>query len=424
MTEQIITKPGLVSHIEESKPGSLMLPVLPVLLVAGMGFMVDVYDIVIFAVERVPSLTSLGVKASQSLSAGVLLLNMQLIGMILGGFLWGILGDKKGRRSVLFGSILLYSLSTLLNAFVTDIPVYALLRFLAGVGLAGEVGAAMVIAAEVTPKKYRALGTAFVGALGCSGAVLASIVADILPWRTAYLLGGLIGLILLLARMSIKETELFERILSDNVVKRGSVRLLLMNKDRLLRLIRCVLAAVPLWFAFGVMVSFAPEILHSTTNTTATTVSIAAIVMSFCIGDTVGEMGCGIFSKLLGKRKLPILIFAVIAMIIAAVALNSPAEIYGLLCLPLGFFLGSWSMVVTTAAEQFGTNLRATATTLVPNLVRASAIPITLGFCTLAPVLGPVNSAMCIGAVCFAGAIVSILLMEETAQKDLDFIET
>jgi MFS family permease len=395
--------------------------VIPILLIAGLGFLVDVYDIVLFAVVRLPSLVSLGVYPQDSLPAGVFLLNMQMSGMIVGGLIWGILGDKKGRKSVLFGSILLYSLANLANGFVTDVPMYCVLRFLAGVGLAGEVGAAMTIAAEVTPRKHRAYGTAAVAALGVFGAVLASYIGGVLPWRVAFVTAGIAGLLLLLARMSMRETALFSKLAYNDRLERGSLRLLL-RKDRLLRLTRCVLAAVPLWFAIGVVVSFAPEIRGSAGGTIA--ISIAAVALSYSLGETLGEVVCGILSQLLRSRKRAILVFIFGALVSAALVLNSPPQFYALLCLPLGFFVGNWGVVVTSTAEQFGTNLRSTATTLVPNLVRASAIPITVLFSSLSPICGPVVSAMITGGLCFAGAIVSVLMMEETFAKDIDFVET
>jgi putative MFS transporter len=395
--------------------------IVPILLIAGLGFLVDVYDIVLFAVVRIPSLESLGVAPQNSLAAGVLLLNMQMAGMIVGGLLWGILGDKKGRKSVLFGSILLYSLANLANGFVSSVPVYWLLRFLAGVGLAGEVGAAMTIAAEVTPARYRAYGTAGVAGLGVFGAVLASFIGGILPWRIAFVTAGIAGLLLLLARMSMRETPLFSRIMHNDRLERGSVRLLF-QKDRLLRLTRCVLAAVPLWFAIGVIVSFAPEIRGGAGSNIV--ISIAAVALSYSLGETLGEVVSGILSQFLRSRKLAMLVFVTGALVSVALVLNSPPQCYRLLCLPLGFFIGYWSVVMTTTAEQFGTNLRATATTLVPNLVRASTIPITVLFSYLSSICGPVTSAMITGGLCFVGAIVSIALMEETFGKDIDFVES
>lgn len=413
----------LISKSDKAaKTTSLELPLsqlITMLVIAGLGFLVDVYDIVIFAVVRLPSLEALGVTKQDSLAAGVFLLNMQMFGMIVGGLLWGILGDKKGRKSVLFGSILLYSLANIANAFVTNLPMYWALRFLAGVGLAGEVGAAMTIAAEITPRQYRAYGTAVVAGLGVFGAVLASHIGGLLPWRLAFGTAGVAGLVLLLARMSMRETPLFSKILSNERLERGSIRLLLSDRRRVWRLLRCVLAAVPLWFVIGVIVSFAPEILTGSNCV----VSVASIALSYSFGETAGEVLSGVLSQMVRSRKLAMFIFVTGALIFATLVLKGPPQFYGLLCLPLGFYLGYWSVLVTSTAEQFGTNLRSTATTLVPNLVRASAIPITLLFSALSPIYGPVASAMVTGGLCFLGALISIALMEETFAKDLDFLE-
>lgn len=399
------------------KPDLSISQIIPVLLIAGLGFLVDVYDIVLFAVVRIPSLESLGVTAQLSLSVGVFLLNMQMVGMIVGALLWGILGDKRGRKSVLFGSILLYSLANLANGFVTNVPVYCILRFLAGVGLAGEVGAAMTIAAEVTPRKQRGYGTAAVAGLGVFGAVLASYVGGSMPWRFAFCTAGIAGLMLLLARMSMKETPLFSKMVGNTGLERGSIKLFL-RKDRALRLIRCVLAAVPLWFVIGIVVSFAPEI-----HPGAKAITVAGVALSYSFGETAGEVVCGIMSQLLRSRKWALLLFLAGATVSAGLALMGPPEMYTFFCLPLGFFVGSWSVVVTSAAEQFGTNIRSTATTLVPNLVRASAIPITILFTLLSPACGTVGSAMITGGLCFLVAAIAILFMEETFGKDIDFVE-
>ncbi len=394
-----------------------------ILLIAGTGFFVDVYDIVLFSVLRVPSLASLGVTKSQMMTSGVFLLNMQLVGMIVGGFIWGVIGDKKGRKASLFGSIFLYSLATFLNGFVTSLPAYAILRFLAGLGLAGEVGAALTIAAEVTPAKYRGYGTAFVRGLGALGGVLACVAGAAMSWQVAYITAGLMGFVLLLARMSIKETDLFVRVLADKEAKRGSIKLLLCNKDRLLRLVRCVLAVVPFWFVFGILVSFAPEVCSGGRNGAAVA-SVAAAAMYFSIGAVFGESLSGTLSQVLHSRKLAMYIFLFAALAASAVLLVSPGKYYAILCLPLGFLIAYNVVVNTSTAEQFGTNLRATATTLAPNFVRASAIPITLLFSFLATKIGATEGAMIAGAICFICAIVSIWFMPETFAADLDFIES
>ncbi len=391
------------------------------LFIAGLGFFVDVYDIVLFLVVRIPSLSSIGVASSDLMAKGLLLLNMQMAGMMVGGVLWGILGDKKGRKSVLFGSILLYSIATLLNGLVHSVPGYAILRFLAGVGLAGEVGAAMTIAAEVTPKKYRGYGTAAVAGLGVAGELLASYVGGVLPWRMAFITAGVGGLVLLLARMSLKETALFEKAAKNLSVQRGNLGLFLKDKKRIWRLLRCVMAAVPLWFALGILVPFAPEIIGNKSNIA---VNVAAIVLSYAIGETSGEVVSGVVSQLVHSRRLALFLFLFGAFCSLIALLKGPPQMYAIFCFPLGFSVGSWSVVVTTAAEQFGTNLRSTATTLVPNLVRGSTIPLSLIFGFLATTFGASNAAMITGCLCILCAGLSIAFMDETFGKDLDFIES
>lgn len=391
--------------------------VILMLAVAGLGFMVDVYDMALFGVVRVHSLTSLGVMGADALSAGVLLLNWQMAGMAIGGILWGALGDKRGRRTILLGSIILYSVANIANAFVNSVETYAAARFFVGIGLAGEVGAAMTIAAEVTPKAVRAYGTAGVAAFSTLGAILASVFGELLTWRVAYLSAGAAGFGLLLARFSLKETAIFER-LQQASVERGSFRLLLSNRERVFRLIRCVLAAAPLWFALAVLVSFAPEISASSS------VTVAACIPFSSIGESTGEFVSGIVSQWLKSRRKTMFIFLAAGSTILLPILHCPANFYAPLCLPLLLFLGFWSVAITTTSEQFGTNLRATATSLVPNLVRATAIPMTCMFTFLTSKFGPQNSALMLGIFSFVTAALSIFLMEETAGKDLEFIET
>jgi MFS family permease len=420
MITQVDVKQPTVLKFRKTELG--LSELLVILFVAGLGFFVDVYDLAIFAVVRVASFIGLGISSTQILPTGIFILNMQMLGMIIGGFLWGVLGDKKGRKFTLFGSILLYSIATFLNGFVNSIPTYALLRFIAGIGLAGEVGAAIIIVAEVTPPKYRAYATGIVRGIGLLGAVFACFVGDRLPWRMVYITAGLAGMLLLFARMSIKETNLFVQLLDNTEIKRGSLKLFFSNSKRVLRLIRCVLAAVPQWFLHGVLIAFAPEICHYAGPGMAI-ITVAAVMLSSSCGQAVGEALSGVFSQFTHSRKLTMLVFMIGAFISTFILLISPVQYYALLCIPIGFFMGYCSVVLTTTAEQFGTNLRSTATTLVPNLFRASAIPITLMFSSLIPSCGAINSAMITGGLCFAMAFISILFMEETFAKELDFVE-
>lgn len=383
--------------------------------------MVDVYDVIIFAVVRISSLTSLGVPSTELLDTGVLLLNMQLGGMVIGGLIWGVLGDKKGRRAALFGSILLYSIANLINAYVQSVEVYAILRFIAGIGLAGEIGAAMTIAAEVTPPRHRAYGTATVAGMGVFGSIIASGVGELMPWRTAFLSCAILGFLLLFARLGLKETFHFSKIKDESSVVRGSLTLLFSSRDRILRALRCVLAAVPIWYVFGVLVSFAPEVCGA--HGAKGAVSIAQVALIYSFGETTGEVGCGIVSQILRSRRKTMFIFVTGSTLCTLILFAAPAEWYSWICLPLGVFVGVWSVVITSAAEQFGTNLRATATTLVPNMVRASAIPITIAFSALSQHLGASKAALSVGMVCFILAYISIWRMEETFGRDLDFVE-
>lgn len=390
------------------------------LAIAGLGFMVDVYDLTLFGVVRIPSLNDLGVKGAELLSAGVVLLNWQMAGMALGGVLWGALGDKYGRRSILLGSILLYSIANVANAFVNSVDNYSVARFFAGVGLAGEVGAAMTIAAEVTPRKFRAYGTAGVAFFSTLGAVLASYSGQCMPWRMAYLTAGAVGFALLLARFSLKETTLFLKTKTASI-KGGSLNILFSSRARCLRLLRCVLAAAPVWFAIAVLVSFGPEISAQGKQTTLT---VASCIFFSSIGESFGEICSGVVSQLLHSRRRTMYSFLAAGAAFALLILNCPTDLYAPLCLPLLFSFGYWSVAITTTAEQFGTNIRATATSLVPNLVRASAIPVTCLFSALSQKIGARNAAIATGACCFILAIISIHCMEETAGKELDFIES
>jgi putative MFS transporter len=419
MLTQIETKPlKVVPQAPELKISELVM----ILLVAGMGFFVDVYDLAVFSVVRVASFVGIGVPTAQLFSTGVFILNMQMVGMVVGGFLWGILGDKKGRKFTLFGSICLYSVATFLNGFVNSVAAYAVLRFLAGIGLAGEVGAAIIIVAEVTPTKYRGYATGAVRALGLLGAVLACLIGDRLPWRMVYITAGLAGMLLLLARMSIKETNLFLQLLHDKEAKRGSIGLFLSDSKRAFRLIRCFMAGMPIWFFYGVLISFAPEICRDF-GRGAVVVTVGAACLWASCGQALGEALSGIFSQMTRSRKVSMLCFVAAAGISTVVLLRNSAQHYVLLAVPIGFFMGYCSVLLTTTAEQFGTNLRSTATTLVPNFIRASAIPVTLLFSGLVSNYGTVNSAMITGGLCFAIALISIAFMDETFDKPLNFIE-
>ncbi len=391
--------------------------------VGALGYFVDVYDLVLFSIVRIASLKSLSVPDSELMNVGVTLLNSQMFGMLVGGIAWGILGDKRGRLSVLFGSILLYSVANIANAFVDTVEAYAAWRFIAGLGLAGELGAAITLVSETLPKETRGYGTAVVAGVGLSGAVAAGLTADLVPWRTAYLIGGGMGLALLVLRLGIFESGLF---LANKTQKarRGDPMLFLQKPDRFFKFLCCIGIGVPVWCVVGVIMSFAPEFAQALEIQGPVTAGSAIL---FCyIGVSSGDLLSGILSQYFGTRKKIVsLSLGTLAVLLAATFLShgmSNTVFYAYAVL-MGLATGYWAVFVTMAAEQFGTNLRATVATSVPNLVRGTVVISTSAFKFLAPSLGIRLSG---AVVCFAAiaiAFQALRYLEETFGKDLDFLE-
>lgn len=391
--------------------------------VAALGYFVDIFDLTLFAILRVPSLRSLGLSEEQILSDGVFLLNMQMGGLLLGGLIWGIMGDRLGRVQVLFGSILMYSLATLANAFVQDVTTYAVLRFISGIGLAGEVGAGITLVAELMPKARRGLATALVAAVGVAGAVAAALVAKFVDWRTAYIIGGIMGLLLLAVRAGVHESGLFKQLAVQTDVGRADLRLLL-TRDRLPRYLACIAIGVPIWFFVGIIVTFSPEIGRAL-NMTAPLIVGSGIFYTY-LGLTIGDLASGILSQWLKSRRRAIAIFLAGAACFSALLLNlkggSPNVFY-VLCLCGGFCIGYWALMLTTAAEQFGTNIRATVTSTVPNFVRGSTVVMSSSFAALKGDIGVLQAAQVVGLGAFAVAFIALLWLRESFHTDLDFIE-
>jgi putative MFS transporter len=392
--------------------------------VAALGYFVDIYDLVLFSIVRVPSLTALGVTGPALVEEGVRLLNLQMVGMLLGGIAWGVVGDRLGRLQILFGSIVTYSLATLANAYVGSLEAYGWLRFVAGFGLAGELGAGITLVAESLPASRRGWGTMLVATVGVSGAILANAVASHLDWRGAYKVGGALGLLLLLLRVSVSESQLFKKA-SGSGAARGNFFALFARRERLARYVRSILIGTPTWFIVGVLITFAPEFARSMGVKGAVTAGNA--VMACYLGLVFGDLASGLLSQVLRSRKRVVLLF--LALTTGAVAAYfvippaaSPAVFYGV-CVGLGFAAGYWAIFVTIAAEQFGTNLRATVATTVPNFVRGMVPPITAAFLWARDAAGLVPGALAVGGVCVAVAVVAALGLQETFGKDLDWIE-
>jgi MFS family permease len=396
--------------------------------VASLGYFVDIFDLILFGVVKDPSLRELGFDGKDLLDKGLFLLNMQMGGMLLGGILWGILGDKKGRISVLFGSIFLYSVANIANGFVNDISSYAILRFIAGVGLAGELGAGITLVTEIMPREKRGYGTMLIVVVGALGAVLAALIGDEFGWRNAYFVGGGLGLLLLLLRVGTLESGMFRQV-KETQISRGDFLSLFKRWERFKRYISCILIGLPVWFTIGILIINAKDFAAQLGITEPVTGG-KAIMFSY-IGLSVGDLISGLLSQIWRSRKKVVILYIGLNLLFVLGYLYLDKFIshpgigtFYTLCFALGAATGFWALFVTIAAEQFGTNLRATVTTTVPNFVRGAVVPITSSFRLLnTPQIGIINSALIVGLACVGLSLVAVLSVKESFSKDLNYVE-
>ena len=402
-----------------------------VVVVASLGYFVDIYDLILFSIVRVKSLNDLGIIDKAAVKTqGEYLLSMQMGGMLLGGILWGVLGDKRGRLSVLFGSILLYSLANLANAYVHTLEQYAWLRLIAGIGLAGELGAGVTLVSESLPKERRGLGTMVVATVGVSGAMLGYWVGQRLGWRNAYLVGGVLGLALLALRVSVFESGMFQRT-KESAVARGNFLALFTNGPRLGRYLRCLLIGVPLWFAVGILITFAPEFAEAlgvVVPAGAPPISAGLAVFWCYFGLVFGDFFSGGLSQLLRSRNRALKIFLGFNALMVGSYLFSlrdatPTLFYAV-CFVLGISVGFWALFVTVAAEQFGTNLRSTVATTAPNFARGAVVLLVPAFrWAEAHLGGRISGAAALGLVLLLVAFWAVSTLPESFGKDLDYSE-
>lgn len=397
----------------------------PAVIVGALGYFVDIYDLILFAIVRTSSLKDLGFSGDELVSHGIFLLNLQMIGMLAGGIVFGILGDRLGRVALLFSSILLYSIANIANGFVHSLEAYAVWRFIAGFGLAGELGGSITLVAEVLPKETRGYGTMIVATVGVFGAVVGGLVADLVHWRNAYFIGGGLGLLLLILRMSVMESKLFQQMKTGPArAARGDFLSLFTNARRFGKYLRCILIGLPTWFVVGVLVTFSPEFARALNVQGA--VNAAHAVAFAYLGITFGGFASGCLSQQMRSRKKTVfgfLLFSALCMAAFLLARGCSSATFYLIILLLGFGMGYWAVFVTIAAEQFGTNIRATVATTVPNFIRGSLVPIALSFNYLKLQAGIVTSAAVVGGVCFLIALWALRGLEETHGKDLDYTE-
>ena len=389
--------------------------------IAAFGYFVDLYDIAIFGIVRVASLTDLGLTGADNTQWGIHLFNLQMIGLLLGGLLWGVIGDRFGRRFALIATIACYSAANIANAFVTSIEQYAWLRFIAGVGLAGELGAGVALVSELLPRNRRGYGIVIISFLGMCGALAAAYVGGWFHWRTAYLVGGIGGLVVLAGRWwGLRESQLFEA--NRGAAGQGDLRLLI-QRPVLLRLLAVIAVGMPIWFVSGLLVGFAPEYGKVLGMNDPLRVANVAIWQSF--GLAFGTVVSGFASEWLRSRKQVLggCIAAVLLLVVVLLRQDTPAT-YCYVILLVGVFQGYWTVYLAMAAEQFGTNIRATVSTSVPNFVRGTTVPMTLAVGALSAGMGWLAATFVVGGVVFALALAGLWTLRESFGRDLDFSET
>ena len=394
-------------------------------IVSALGFFVDVYDLLLFGIIRKPSLTALGLSPQQVLEQGEMIISIQMIGLLIGGIIFGIIGDKKGRLSVLFGSILLYSIANILNGFVTNTSQYAILRFIAGVGLAGELGAGITLVSELLPKEKRGIAAAMIASFGILGAVTAFMMKELFNWRACYFIGGGLGLALLFMRSRVFESKMFTAVSTNHDIRRGDFLMFFNNRKRAMLYLRCVLIGIPAWYIIGVLVTFSDQFAK---EFGIEHVDPGRAIMYQYMAIAFGDLTAGLISRKLKSRKKALFIFYGITSLFLylyfALKGGGTAQNMYWLCAGLGFGTGFSVIYITMSAEQFGTNLRATAAVTIPNMVRGALPLILLLFKGMRSATGSyVTGAWITGILLMIIAVLSAWKIDETYGKDLDFVE-
>jgi putative MFS transporter len=392
-------------------------------IVSALGFFVDTYDLLLFAIIRKPSLTSLGLNPAEVLSKGELLISIQMIGMVIGGIIFGIMGDKNGRLKVLFGSILLYSIANILNGMVGTLNEYFILRFIAGVGLAGELGAGITLVSESLPKEKRSTAAGFIAGFGLFGVVAASVISKMVDWRMCYYLGGALGLLLLLLRIQVQESSMFKQVQNESVSK-GNFLMFFNNRRRFAKYMQCILIGLPVWYIIGILVTFSDQFakaLH------INGVEPGTAIMYLYLAIAAGDFSVGWLSHKLQSRKKTLFIFYGIAVLFTVLYFlqgGGSATWFYIICVGLGYGSGLNVVYITSSVEQFGTNLRATAGISIPNMVRGTLPLMILLFKFTRNVFGNyITGGWVTGLIIFAIGISAAWFLDETYGKDLEFTE-
>jgi MFS family permease len=393
-------------------------------IVASLGYFVDIYDLLVFSIVRIPSLKGIGVKPEDIKAVGVSIINWQMFGLLLGGLLWGIMGDKLGRIKVLFGSILMYSIANFINGWVTSVDAYIIVRFIAGIGLAGELGAGVTLVAETMKREKRGYGTMLISVIGLFGAAAANFVAKHWDWHIAYFVGGGLGILLLILRVGTFESGMFKNIENHSTISKGNFLKLFTNWERFKKYLFCILIGAANWFVVGILVTLAPEFGKHLGATHP--LSAGDGVFYTYLGISIGGLASGLLSQFTRSRRLTVFVFLIISALSVVVFLSAKGitpNQFLWICLFMGFGVGYWPIFVTIPAEQFGTNLRATVTTTVPNFVRASLIPINSAFTFFSLKYGWLTAGYIMMGILTLIAMLSLSQLKETFTKDLNYLE-
>jgi putative MFS transporter len=404
----------------------------PTILVASLGYFVDIFDLQLFNIVSKASLKGMGVTDPTMLAElDYTLFLWQMSGMLVGGLVWGILGDIKGRRNILLGSILIYSIANIANAFVTDMNQYAAIRFIAGIGLAGELGAAITLVNEILKKEKRGYGTMVIVTMGALGAVAAAYlnqlelsIMGLAHWQVMYIIGGLLGLLLLTLRAGTHESQMFDEV-KDKKVSKGNFFMLFSNRKRAIRYLACIAMGLPVWYCVGILVKFSEKFAANGQAVGGPFEIGQAIVFTY-FGLSFGDLMSSYLSQLFKNRKKIVLFYLIGCIGVVLTFLlgrGFSVSFYYFLCFLIGTATGYWALFVTIASETFGTNIRATVTTTVPNFVRGATVPIVLSFKWMAESMGDTNAALLIGAICLTLSLLSLLALPETFGRDLQFVE-
>jgi MFS family permease len=408
-----------------------------IIIVAALGYFVDIYDLLLFGVERTESLREiLRIQFPNLIEAGreILnpiygkqLLNWQMAGMLVGGIFWGILGDKKGRLSVLFGSILTYSIANIANGMVNSTDWYMVLRFITGFGLAGELGAGITLVSESMSKEKRGYGATIVATIGVFGAVVAGFMGGVLYWRYSFYIGGAMGLALLFLRIGVFESGMFDHLKKDKNIKRGNILTLFSSRKNLKKYLCIIFVTVPVWYVMGTLVLFSPE-YAVLLKLPAKSVSAGTAITFAYAGITIGDVVSGLLSQWLKSRKKSLGLFlsltAIGVILYFMFGGKSVAAFYGIIGF-IGFATGYWAVFISAASELFGTNIRATAATTAPNFVRGSTILISLLLSYLTSIFGDdkILATQVTGAIIIGIGFIALYFLEETFGKELNYIE-